>query len=597
MRSPHGPALTRFTEPALDGGLLDAHAGFVLSCEGITKEANTMFVTSAMWKMWKELSPGRKWSLAIALPSGALFLYLLYKRFKNAEDHDGKANMMMLSDYTVTEMELPLNASGAIIGKHGAVIKELEKKSGARISVNNYNGGRPAVTTEGELGAAGDCEKERVITIQGSPLAVCRARIMVHNIIRESTVLNEHIYVPQRSVGRMIGRGGENIRSMIRNSGAKIQCEERSRENRSNSQRCFLLTGTRKQIDDAKERILEKISEQEGFWRKLSESTTRIKQRGYLNEWEDPEGEHLQMGEMNDHSTCLNSKEDSTFKVPSPELCIPGSEHFEVFVSAVEDPGHFWVQILNERLLHLERLTTEMTNFYSKLAPCADFSISVGDLVAAPFPHDGRWYRAVVCHFEDSGSASLDYIDYGDSADVNISCLQSLRSDFLSLPFQAVECQLANIKQTGQDWSEEATAEFVRLTYCTQMKALHAKIVSYATKEDAIMPRFQLKDMSLPTPVDVAQELVRLGHGQWEDEQNVNTMDSESTSVDIHDVGQHLVSTVSPLQVGCPSELEESDFGSPTFRNLSVILEESSLEEEKKCSASGLEGEYFIFIL
>ena len=63
----------------------------------------------------------------------------------------------------------------------------------------------------------------------------------------------------------------------------------------------------------------------------------------------------------------------------------------------------------------------------SSAAVTVQVSISVGDLVAAPFPHDGRWYRAVVCHFGDSGSASLDYIDYGDSADVKISWLQSLR--------------------------------------------------------------------------------------------------------------------------------------------------------------------------
>uniref|UniRef100_UPI00358F52BC tudor and KH domain-containing protein-like isoform X3 n=1 Tax=Myxine glutinosa TaxID=7769 RepID=UPI00358F52BC len=467
-----------------------------------------MFVTGAMWKMWKELQPGRKWSLAIALSSGALFLYLLYRRLKNVEDLDGEGNIVMTLDHVFVEFEVPPNAIGAVIGKHGAVIKELEKESGARIVVENYSGGKTAAVIQEAVGAA--------------------------------------------------GRGGETIQRASRNSGARIHCDDRGREQRGQSLRCFMFTGTRKQIDDAKEMILAKVSEQDWFCRKLSESTTHSKQRGFPTEWEDPEDEHLQMREMNDYSTCLSSKEGSTFKVPSPELCIPGSESFEVFVSAVEDPGHFWVQILNDRLLHLERLTTEMTNFYSKLTPCADFSISVGDLVAAPFPLDDRWYRAVVCYLLDFGSASVDYIDYGDHADVKISQLQSLRSDFLSLPFQAVESQLAYIKPTGQDWSEDAIEEFVRLTYCTQLKALRAKIVSYATKEDGIMPRFQLKDMSLPTPVDVAQELVRLGHGEWEDEQSVNKMDSETTRADIQDVGQHLVSKVSQLQVGPPSELEES---------------------------------------
>lgn len=38
----------------------------------------------------------------------------------------------------------------------------------------------------------------------------------------------------------------------------------------------------------------------------------------------------------------------------------------EVYVSAVEHPGHFWVQILNAKSLQLETLNQEMTAYYDK---------------------------------------------------------------------------------------------------------------------------------------------------------------------------------------------------------------------------------------
>jgi len=35
-----------------------------------------------------------------------------------------------------------------------------------------------------------------------------------------------------------------------------------------------------------------------------------------------------------------------------------------VYVSAVENPEHFWIQMLSERSTQLDSLISEMTNFY-----------------------------------------------------------------------------------------------------------------------------------------------------------------------------------------------------------------------------------------
>ena len=46
----------------------------------------------------------------------------------------------------------------------------------------------------------------------------------------------------------------------------------------------------------------------------------------------------------------------------------PVKEYMEVFVSAVEHPGHFWVQIITSTSLQLDKLTDDMTAFYNNQA-------------------------------------------------------------------------------------------------------------------------------------------------------------------------------------------------------------------------------------
>lgn len=53
------------------------------------------------------------------------------------------------------------------------------------------------------------------------------------------------------------------------------------------------------------------------------------------------------------------------FPVPSPDLSFQPDEHLEVYVSAYENPNHFWIQILGVRSLLLDKLTEEMNHFYN----------------------------------------------------------------------------------------------------------------------------------------------------------------------------------------------------------------------------------------
>lgn len=102
----------------------------------------------------------------------------------------------------------------------------------------------------------------------------------------------------------------------------------------------------------------------------------------------------------------------------------------------------------------------------------------MGDIVAAPYQDHGTWNRARVLGILGSGLVDLYYVDYGDNGELPRDQLRSMRSeyiyfkcsvgaftvqfstetfllytfrsDFLSLPFQAIECSLAGVQPAGE---------------------------------------------------------------------------------------------------------------------------------------------------
>ena len=89
-------------------------------------------------------------------------------------------------------------------------------------------------------------------------------------------------------------------------------------------------------------------------------------------------------------------------------------------------------------------------------------------------PCEGGWYRCqIVSYDEENNSCDVKYLDYGGYASLSVDSLKQIRTDFLSLPFQAIEviihylslhlqhlplqCYLANI----QPEDEENVSAFV----------------------------------------------------------------------------------------------------------------------------------------
>ncbi|XP_037354495.1 tudor and KH domain-containing protein [Talpa occidentalis] len=480
---------------------------------------------------WTNLSTLQKIALGLGIPASATVAYILYRRYR--ESREERLTFVGEDDIEI-EMRVPQEAVKLIIGRQGANIKQLRKQTGARIDVD----------TE-------DIGDERVLLISGFPVQVCKAKAAIHQILTENTPVSEQLSVPQRSVGRIIGRGGETIRSICKASGAKITCDKES-EGTLLLSRLIKISGTQKEVAAAKHLILEKVSEDEELRKRIAHSAeTRVPRKQPISvrreevtepgragepafwksmepvspptapprtgggdmaivrpeegSWEKPSGDNFQK------SGDQASPEMSMFEIPSPDFSFHADEFLEVYVSASEHPNHFWIQIIGSRSLQLDKLVNEMTQHYENSLP-EDLPVNVGDIVAAPLPTNGSWYRARVLGTLENGNLDLYFVDFGDNGECPVGDLRALRSDFLSLPFQAIECSLARIAPSGEQWEEAALDEFDRLTHCADWKPLVAKISSYVQAGASTWPKIYLYDTSNGKKLDIGLELVRKGY-------------------------------------------------------------------------------------
>ena len=211
-------------------------------------------------------------------------------------------------------------------------------------------------------------------------------------------VLTEEYYVPEYCCGRIIGRGGANIKEMSLISNCKIKLTDRKPSKHAsvasdllNSTSCELnasqrkiiaLSGSVEQIASAKNLILSKIKEEEAIRERRANNNNKFKQPNYNNY----STSSISNGCNNKQETTVStSTSPPTESIAPKQLPLPPPIDIEslldenkcmnVYISAVAHPYAFWVQVVNEDSPQLDKQIDDLNEYYKKNANCSFVSI------------------------------------------------------------------------------------------------------------------------------------------------------------------------------------------------------------------------------
>ncbi|VFV47778.1 far upstream element-binding [Lynx pardinus] len=169
------------------------------------------------------------------------------------------------------EVSVPRFAVGIVIGRNGEMIKKIQNDAGVRIQFKPDDGVSPERAAQ-VMGPPDRCQhaahviNELILTAQERDgfggLAVARGRgrgrgdwsVGAPGGVQEITYT-----VPADKCGLVIGKGGENIKSINQQSGAHVELQRNPPPSTDPSLRVFTIRGVPQQIEVARHLIDEKV--------------------------------------------------------------------------------------------------------------------------------------------------------------------------------------------------------------------------------------------------------------------------------------------------------------------------------------------------
>uniref|UniRef100_A0A182JC29 Uncharacterized protein n=1 Tax=Anopheles atroparvus TaxID=41427 RepID=A0A182JC29_ANOAO len=187
----------------------------------------------------------------------------------------------------------------------------------------------------------------------------------------------------------------------------------------------------------------------------------------------------------------------------------------DVAVSCIINVGHLFVhQPLHPTHLSLSSMQKSLNQSYTQSE--APFLPEIVPNAVCVVLVAGVWYRAQIVRFDpESNMVLVKYLDYGGFSLLPPQSLRQIRTDFISVPFQSIECVLSNIlpiDESQNTWSEEATELFRRLTSNAIMQA---QVAGYTA--EGIPEIYLFSSIAKDNVVFINQEMVARGYARWVD--------------------------------------------------------------------------------
>ncbi|XP_023234025.1 tudor domain-containing protein 5-like [Centruroides sculpturatus] len=145
------------------------------------------------------------------------------------------------------------------------------------------------------------------------------------------------------------------------------------------------------------------------------------------------------------------------------------THYIQVYVSGIEDPDKFWIQLIGKETTDaLDTLTKNLQMVYeseeSEKYQIPDHFLEVNNVCAALWPYNNRWHRGIIMKILSKNYIEIFYADYGTKHTVPIQFLRILKKEFFTLPSQAIETRLSNVQPINKiEWCERSKLRFMQL--------------------------------------------------------------------------------------------------------------------------------------
>lgn len=297
------------------------------------------------------------------LSVGALLYLYMRRKEKDKKKEDGpgaEVEAIEVLEFVVRNQQVP-----AIVGRNSVILKAIEDKTGTTIRFRESD------------------ENNQICSISGTKQDVTLAKQLIDVEASKPCVITDEILVPTSSAGKLEAYSGSVLHEICSKSSAKVWVDPGSRKIQADSRR-VLITGTEEQVELAKKLIEEKIKEVP-----VEEPVAEDKKEEFKREPRLPSPSQYA---SNSSITTTDTPRD--LLLPSPEKLKNNDGKLEVFVSAVNSPSRFWVQLVGPQSTELDFLVDAMTEYYNTKENQELHQIRepyLGQIVAAMFFTDNKW--------------------------------------------------------------------------------------------------------------------------------------------------------------------------------------------------------------
>lgn len=183
----------------------------------------------------------------------------------------------------------------------------------------------------------------------------------------------------------------------------------------------------------------------------------------------------------------------------------------DVTISSIVNGGHvFLQQPLHPSFPSLNTMQQCLNQIYNlndapKLPKITENAVCVTSL-------QGIWCRVqIVSHFPEEEYCLVRYLDYGGYGNVSTSNLRQIRTDFMGVPFQSIECVLSNLKPKGNnEWSPEAAEVLESLS---KGLILQAQVAGYTA--EGLPEVYLYASLARDNVIFINLELFARGLAEW----------------------------------------------------------------------------------